>query len=58
MPYLQTLQTIAFHAFLRERSALPFLVLCPLSVLHNWVDEFKKFAPAVSTPSDTLRMGI
>ncbi|KZT65643.1 hypothetical protein DAEQUDRAFT_768699, partial [Daedalea quercina L-15889] len=43
----KTLQTIAFHAFLRERSVLPFLVLCPLSVLTNWVDEFKKFAPEI-----------
>ncbi|TFY65079.1 hypothetical protein EVJ58_g2214 [Rhodofomes roseus] len=43
----KTLQTIAFHAFLRERSSLPFLVLCPLSVLDNWVEEFKRFAPDI-----------
>ncbi len=44
----QTLQTIAFHAYLRERSPAPFLVVCPLSVLNNWADEFKKFAPEAS----------
>ncbi|KAH9915232.1 SNF2 family N-terminal domain-containing protein [Fomitopsis serialis] len=43
----KTLQTIAFHAFLRERSSLPFLVLCPLSVLNNWVEEFERFAPDI-----------
>lgn len=25
----------------------PFLVVCPLSVLHNWVTEFEKFAPSI-----------
>lgn len=45
---MQTLQTIAFHAYLRERSPAPFLVVCPLSVLNNWSEEFKKFAPDVS----------
>ena len=45
----QTLQTIAFSAYLREQdNARPFLVVCPLSVLHNWVDEYAKFAPEVS----------
>ncbi|KAI0804694.1 SNF2 family N-terminal domain-containing protein [Irpex lacteus] len=43
----KTLQTIAFHAYLRERSPAPFLVVCPLSVLNNWADEFKKFAPEI-----------
>jgi ATP-dependent DNA helicase len=43
----KTLQTIAFSAFLRERMVAPFLVVCPLSVLHNWGEEFKKFAPDV-----------
>jgi len=45
---LQTIQTIAFIAYLRVRVEVPFLVVCPLSVLHNWVDEFKRFAPKVS----------
>jgi len=45
----QTLQTIAFSAYLREHeNNRPFLVVCPLSVLHNWVDEYAKFAPDVS----------
>jgi SNF2 family DNA or RNA helicase len=44
----KTLQTIAFSAYLREHQNFkPFLVVCPLSVLHNWVDEYKKFAPDV-----------
>ncbi|KAL4244660.1 hypothetical protein ABKN59_010304 [Abortiporus biennis] len=43
----KTLQTIAFHAYLRERSVAPFMVVCPLSVLYNWVEEFHKFAPQI-----------
>ncbi|TDL18206.1 hypothetical protein BD410DRAFT_793521 [Rickenella mellea] len=43
----KTLQTIAFHAYLREKTFSPFLIVCPLSVLHNWVDEFAKFAPSI-----------
>ncbi|KAJ2740706.1 putative ATPase [Coemansia sp. BCRC 34301] len=42
----KTLQTIAFLCFLRERQVWgPFLVLCPLSTLSNWVSEFYRFAP-------------
>lgn len=45
----KTLQTIAFSAYLREHGNFkPFLVVCPLSVMHNWHDEYKKFAPDVS----------
>ncbi|CAK5269440.1 unnamed protein product [Mycena citricolor] len=44
----KTLQTIAFAAHLRELGTTrPFLVVCPLSVMHNWVDEFKRFAPKI-----------
>ncbi|KAG5643984.1 hypothetical protein DXG03_009274 [Asterophora parasitica] len=44
----KTLQTIAFSAYLREHhNSTPFLVVCPLSVMHNWVDEYQKFAPAI-----------
>ncbi|TFK21697.1 SNF2 family DNA-dependent ATPase [Coprinopsis marcescibilis] len=44
----KTLQTIAFSAYLRERNnSRPFLVVCPLSVLHNWVAEYEKFAPEI-----------
>ena len=45
--FLQTIQTIAFIAHLRVRVESPFLVVCPLSVLHNWIDEFERFAPEV-----------
>jgi len=27
----------------------PYLIVCPLSVLHNWVSEFEKFAPSIPT---------
>ncbi|KAJ7703516.1 SNF2 family N-terminal domain-containing protein [Mycena rosella] len=44
----KTLQTIAFSAHLRElRFSRPFLIVCPLSVLHNWADEYAKFAPGI-----------
>ncbi|KAJ2855519.1 putative ATPase [Coemansia erecta] len=42
----KTLQTIAFLSFLRERRVWgPFLILCPLSTLSNWVSEFYRFTP-------------
>ncbi|PVF96711.1 hypothetical protein CPB86DRAFT_786641 [Serendipita vermifera] len=44
----KTLQTIAFLAYLRDMGIWgPFLIVCPLSVLHNWISEFSKFAPAI-----------
>lgn len=43
----KTIQTIAFIAYLRVRVEAPFLVVCPLSVLHNWIDEFERFAPEI-----------
>ncbi|KAF8553112.1 hypothetical protein OG21DRAFT_1414866 [Imleria badia] len=44
----KTLQTIAFNAHLRELGHFrPFLIVCPLSVIHNWIDEFHRFAPAI-----------
>ncbi|KAH9009313.1 SNF2-family ATP dependent chromatin remodeling factor snf21 [Lactarius hengduanensis] len=43
----KTIQTIAFIAYLRVRIEAPFLVVCPLSVLHNWIDEFTRFAPEI-----------
>ncbi|KAI0300001.1 SNF2 family N-terminal domain-containing protein [Multifurca ochricompacta] len=39
----KTIQTIAFVAYLRVRIEAPFLVVCPLSVLHNWKDEFERY---------------
>ncbi|PVU94171.1 hypothetical protein BB559_003059 [Furculomyces boomerangus] len=45
----KTLQTIAFLTFLREQEVWgPFLIVCPLSTLGNWVSEFHRFSP--STP--------
>ncbi|PVU91401.1 hypothetical protein BB561_004401 [Smittium simulii] len=42
----KTLQTISFLTFLREQNVYgPFLIVCPLSTLGNWVSEFKKFSP-------------
>ncbi|KAF9232388.1 SNF2 family N-terminal domain-containing protein [Melanogaster broomeanus] len=44
----KTLQAIAFNAHLRELGHFrPFLVVCPLSVVHNWIDEFHRFAPSI-----------
>ncbi|KAF9222210.1 hypothetical protein BS17DRAFT_784014 [Gyrodon lividus] len=44
----KTIQTIAFNAHLRELGHFrPFLVVCPLSVIHNWIDEFHRFAPTI-----------
>lgn len=44
----KTLQTISFLAHLKEKGVWgPFLIVCPLSVLHNWKAEFEKFAPTV-----------
>jgi hypothetical protein len=44
----QTLQTISFLAHLRSKGTWgPFLIVCPLSVLNNWVMEFEKFAPTI-----------
>lgn len=43
----KTLQTIAFLAYLtyERKVSGPHLVVVPLSVLPNWMAEFKKFAP-------------
>ncbi|KIY53122.1 hypothetical protein FISHEDRAFT_63512 [Fistulina hepatica ATCC 64428] len=43
----KTLQTIAYCAYIREINPSPFLVVCPLSVLHNWIAEFERFAPGI-----------
>ncbi|KAJ7882115.1 SNF2 family N-terminal domain-containing protein [Mycena leptocephala] len=58
----KTLQTIAFAAHLRATGTRPFLVVCPLSVLHNWVEEFRRFAPGIpvlmyhGTPAERAEM--
>ncbi|MBW0473952.1 hypothetical protein O181_013667 [Austropuccinia psidii MF-1] len=44
----KTLQTIAFLCYLRDRGVWgPFLVVCPLSTVANWVNEFERFCPTV-----------
>lgn len=46
----KTIQVIALISFLIAQHVGregPFLVIGPVSTLHNWVDEFKKFAPKV-----------
>ncbi|KAJ1979830.1 putative ATPase, partial [Dimargaris verticillata] len=59
----KTLQTISFLAFLRERQVWgPFLVVCPLPTLVNWVREFQRFTPSVpvlmyhGTPEERTRL--
>ncbi|KAE8744936.1 hypothetical protein FOCC_FOCC008436 [Frankliniella occidentalis] len=46
----KTLQVISLISFLVEMgvgSEAPFLVIGPLSTLHNWVAEFHKFSPKI-----------
>ena len=47
----KTIQTISLITFLIEhkRQNGPYLVIVPLSTLTNWVNEFGKWAPSVST---------
>jgi len=43
----KTLQTLAFLRFVREQQpdAAPTLIVCPTSLVFNWVSEVKKFTP-------------
>lgn len=42
----KTIQTISFLAHLFEHGLKgPFLIVCPLSTLANWVGEFERFTP-------------
>jgi ATP-dependent DNA helicase len=59
----KTLQTISFVAYLRERGVYgPFLIVCPLSTLGNWGNEFQRFAPEIpvleyhGSPSDRAKL--
>ena len=47
----KTIQTISLITFLIEfkKQNGPYLVIVPLSTLTNWVNEFNKWAPSVST---------
>ncbi|CAF5069001.1 unnamed protein product, partial [Rotaria sp. Silwood1] len=46
-----TIQTIALITYLMEVKKVngPYLIIVPLSTLANWVNEFGKWSPAVST---------
>jgi SNF2 family DNA or RNA helicase len=43
----KTAQCIALFALLKEIDLIdgPFLIVCPLSLIHNWTQEFEKFCP-------------
>ena len=44
------IQTIGFLSHLFEKGIRgPFMILAPLSTLPNWVSEFQRFCPAMST---------
>lgn len=43
----KTCQTIAVLAYNHGRSRLPNLVVCPRSVLENWEQEIRRFAPGL-----------
>lgn len=44
----KTLQTISFLQYLREKyPGETHLVICPTSLMYNWENELKKFAPAL-----------
>ena len=47
----KTLQSIGFLAYLKEvkRETGPFLVVVPLSVLSNWINEIERFCPKFRT---------
>ena len=46
----KTLQTISFLAHLREKGVWgPFLIVAPLSTIHNWITEFARFTPDIPT---------
>ena len=47
----KTLQTIAFLAYIQQMNPAfgPFLILCPLSVMPSWENEFKRWCPTLST---------
>ncbi|CAF0781322.1 unnamed protein product [Adineta ricciae] len=47
----KTIQTIALITYLMEVKKVngPYLIIVPLSTLPNWVNEFEKWSPAVST---------
>ena len=49
----KTIQTIALITYLMEKKGVmgPFLIIVPLSTLSNWMLEFQKWAPTLTTLS-------
>ena len=49
----KTIQTIALITYLMEKKGVmgPFLIIVPLSTLSNWMLEFQKWAPSLTTLS-------
>lgn len=45
----KTIQTIAFILSKIQDVGGRYLIVCPSSVLYNWENEFKKFAPSIKT---------
>ncbi|HEX9046558.1 MAG TPA: SNF2-related protein, partial [Verrucomicrobiae bacterium] len=45
----KTLQTLAFLRFIRQQNpmAAPMLIVCPTSLVFNWVAEARKFTPSL-----------
>merc|ERR1719361_1189162 len=49
----KTIQTVALITYLMEKKGVmgPFLIIVPLSTLSNWMLEFQKWAPSLTTLS-------
>ena len=45
----KTLQLIALLEASKEEEGVNAIVICPASLVYNWIEEFKKFAPSVKT---------
>lgn len=47
----KTLQTIVYIAALKQRSESKnhFLIVCPSSIIYNWMDEISNFCPGLNT---------
>ena len=57
----KTLQAIVYMKSMKEREeGHPFLIVCPTSLVYNWLDEFENFAPdmhclvVTGTPEERL----
>ena len=59
----KTLQAIVYMKAMRDRGGNPkFLIVCPTSLVYNWLDEFENFAPdlrcrvVTGTPEERLAL--